>query len=159
MGSRQGQTGAPDQTVGATGYAGDIDPSDAWEILASEPDATLIDVRTVAEWNFVGLPDLDQLGKQVMAVEWQRFPEMERDPAFNETVSRILAERNVGPDAALILICRSGVRSRDAAISLTGHGQRRCYNLAGGFEGDLDQEGHRGRRNGWKVAGLPWRQR
>ena len=27
-------------------YAGDVTPSDAWEMLKSEPDTVLIDVRT-----------------------------------------------------------------------------------------------------------------
>ena len=41
----------------------------AWAALAADPSAHLVDVRTVAEWNFVGLPDLGTLGKRVLLVE------------------------------------------------------------------------------------------
>ncbi|MSP43119.1 MAG: rhodanese-like domain-containing protein [Alphaproteobacteria bacterium] len=140
------------------GYAGDIDPGTAWEVLSKERDAVLIDVRTKAEWNFVGMADLSSVGKQTVTSEWQSLPGMARNPDFDSEVKRSLAELNAGPDSALIVICRSGARSRSAAISLTQQGFRRCYNLSGGFEGDLNVDHHRGGRNGWKCQGLPWKQ-
>jgi len=45
----------------AAGYAGDVAPTTAWKILSEHKDAVLIDVRTRAEWNYVGLPDLEKL--------------------------------------------------------------------------------------------------
>lgn len=141
------------------GYAGDIDPQTAYALLSKEQAAVLIDVRTVPEWNFVGLPDLSQLHKQVLTVEWQRYPGMELAADFNQQVEQMLADLKAAPDAPLIFLCRSGVRSRSAAISMTKAGHARCYNLAGGFEGDLGPDSHRGGVNGWKHAGLPWRQR
>ena len=31
-------------------------------------------------------------------------------------------------------------------------------NIAEGFEGDKDENGHRGTLNGWRFRGLPWQQ-
>lgn len=134
------------------GYAGDVNVAEAWRILEEDPDAMLIDVRTVAEWVFVGLPDLGQLRKTVVCVQWQQWPHMAVNPEF---VSHVAAE-GVTRDRPLLLICRSGHRSRDAAVALTAAGYGPCYNVASGFEGDLDGAKHRGSKNGWKVAGLPW---
>ncbi|HEX4890226.1 MAG TPA: rhodanese-like domain-containing protein [Alphaproteobacteria bacterium] len=140
------------------GYAGDLDPIQAWELLSKERDSVLIDVRTSAEWNFIGLPDLSSVGKQPVTIEWQSLPGMARNPDFDKQVKQAMAQCNAGADSALIFICRSGARSRDAAISLAQQGFSRCYNLSGGFEGDLDAERHRGNKNGWKFKGLPWKQ-
>ena len=51
-------------------YAGDITPQESWELLSQNPDSVLVDVRTSAEWNWVGRPDLTELGKEVVFVEW-----------------------------------------------------------------------------------------
>ncbi len=147
----------PDENT-SRGYAGDIDPKLAWEVLSNERGAVLVDVRTSAEWNFVGLADLSSVGKQPLTIEWQSLPTMARNPNFDSEVKEVLTQLNATPDSAVIFICRSGARSRDAAISLTRQGFRRCYNLAGGFEGDLDETRHRGARSGWKFCGLPWKQ-
>ena len=132
-------------------YAGDISVQDAWARLKT--GARLVDVRTVAEWNFVGLPDLG--ATPVHCVEWQSFPSGAPNPAFVAQV-----ESELGPDKAtpVLLLCRSGARSRAAAIALTRAGFSQAFNIAGGFEGDADGEGHRGNVNGWKAANLPWRQ-
>lgn len=138
----------------AADYAGDIDCRKAWEILESEPDAVLIDVRTVPEWQYVGMPELADLGKQTRFVSWKVYPEMQIDPGFVDKVEA----QGIPREAPVLLICRSGQRSRDAAIALTARGFETCYNVAGGFEGPPDETGRRGTRDGWKVAGLPWRQ-
>ena len=137
------------------GYAGDIGVKEAWGFLEEDPEAVMIDVRTVAEWVYVGLPDLTQLGKTIICVQWNQWPDMDINPEF---VPHVEAE-GVTRDRVLLLICRSGVRSRDAAIALTAQGFGPCYNVAGGFEGDLDEDRRRGGTNGWKVDGLPWTQR
>ncbi|MBT4488466.1 MAG: rhodanese-like domain-containing protein, partial [Rhodospirillaceae bacterium] len=113
-------------------YAGDIDVTETWDRLGREPDAVLIDVRTVPEWNFVGLPDLSGIGKETICSEWQSFPSMDRNADFEAAVN----QAGVAKDAAIFLLCRSGVRSRNAAILLTELGYQNCYNVAGGFEGD-----------------------
>ena len=135
-------------------YAGDILPTAAWEILEREPASALIDVRTPAEWAYVGLPDLSALGKQVLMLPWQVFPTM----AVNERFADQLEQQDLPKDASLVFLCRSGARSRAAAIAMTQRGFSRCLNIATGFEGDLDARRQRGRVNGWKVDGLPWLQ-
>lgn len=133
-------------------YAGDITPQAAWEILNKEPGALLVDVRTVPEWNFVGIPDLSSVGKEPLLVPWQIFPSMEVNAAFARHVQSVATD----PNTPLLFLCRSGARSRAAAIAMTAKSFSRCYNIAGGFEGDMDQSRHRGQVSGWKAAGLPW---
>jgi rhodanese-related sulfurtransferase len=135
-------------------YAGDLRPTEAWELLKAEPAAQLVDVRTRPEWTFVGIPDLDSIGKKPVLLAWQAYPAMQINPAFAEELRRVVSS----PEAPLLFICRSGARSRAAAETMTAAGYRRCYNVAEGFEGQVDVEGHRGRKAGWKAAGLPWQQ-
>jgi len=135
-------------------YAGDISAIEAWERLKSDPKAQLLDVRTRAEWNFVGLPDLSSVGRRVHCVEWQGFPTGARNPGFVGEAAQQLED----PGCQVILLCRSGARSRAAAIALTQAGFAQAFNISDGFEGDPDAEGHRGKINGWKASNLPWRQ-
>jgi rhodanese-related sulfurtransferase len=137
-------------------YAGDLSPQDAWALLRSDPRAQLIDCRTEAEWSFVGVPDASSVGRTVHCVEWQSFPSMAQNAAFVNQVEQAIA--GVSQDTPLLLLCRSGARSRAAAIALTAAGHTRAYNVATGFEGDVDPNRHRGQQNGWKAAGLPWKQ-
>jgi rhodanese-related sulfurtransferase len=136
------------------GYAGDLRPAEAWALLKENPKAVLIDVRTVPEWGFVGLPRLDSLGKETLCISWQAYPDMARNAGFTAEV----AAKGVAKDQPVLLLCRSGARSRAAAIALTQAGFGPCYNVAEGFEGDRDGELHRGTVGGWKTAGLPWAQ-
>lgn len=138
------------------GYRGDVSPEEAWTALASETGAVLVDVRTAAEWSFVGLPDLSSVSAKLHCVEWQSFPGGQLNPTFVEALQDVLRADGTGTDAALYFICRSGARSAAAAAALTAAGHANCYNVAGGFEGGRDQDGHRGTVDGWKVAGLPW---
>jgi len=139
-------------------YAGDIAPGEAWRILSEIPQAQLLDVRTQAEWNYVGLPELGAIGKQVALAEWQSFPDGARNPHFVDDAIARLDRLGAGKETPVVILCRSGVRSRAAAIALTQRGYTQAFNVAGGFEGDHDESGHRGFVNGWKAEGLPWRQ-
>ncbi|HVY99467.1 MAG TPA: rhodanese-like domain-containing protein [Dongiaceae bacterium] len=134
-------------------YAGDISPKQAWDMLAQDKAAVLVDVRTRPEWSFVGIPDLGSLGKQVVLLSWQVYPEMKVDADF---IAKLRAQLPGGPEAPVLFLCRSGARSRSAAQALTAAGYSRCYNVSEGFEGDKDGNSHRGRRGGWKHASLPW---
>ena len=136
------------------GYAGDIDATQAWEALKNMPGAVLVDVRTRAEWNYVGVPVLEELGKQTVLVEWQTYPAGELNPTFVDDVGAA----GVGRDATLLFICRSGARSAAAAAAMTAAGYGTCYNVSGGFEGPHDQQQRRGTLDGWKARGLPWTQ-
>lgn len=133
-------------------YAGDISPETAWEILTDDPSAVLLDVRTDAEWTYVGVPDLRAIGKEPLLVSWKHFPSM----IVNESFVADVENASVGKDDTLVLLCRSGQRSAAAAQALTGAGFRRCYNVSEGFEGDKDNQGRRGLLAGWKAHGLPW---
>jgi len=133
-------------------YAGDVTPTEAWEILAGDRRAVLVDVRTMAEWTFVGVPDLGRLDKQPRLVAWQDFPEMARNPGFAGALA------DIDKDATILFLCRSGGRSMAAAAAMTAQGYTDCRNVLEGFEGDLDGDHHRGRTGGWKAAGLPWEQ-
>lgn len=135
-------------------YAGDVSPEEAWDILAKESDAVLVDCRTDAEWNFVGIPDLDGLGKQVALIPWQVFPSMTHNGEFVDQV----AAQGAKTDAPVLFLCRSGARSRSAAVALTAAGFQRAYNVSDGFEGPHDGDQHRGKTAGWKADGLPWKQ-
>lgn len=142
----------------AAHYAGDVTPQEAWRVLSENSKAQLIDVRTAAEWQFVGLPDLSPLGRRPLLAEWQIYPGMELNADFIAGTDAALGAAGVAKDAPLFLLCRSGARSRSAATALTAEGYSAAYNVRNGFEGDADAEGHRGSQNGWKAVGLPWRQ-
>ncbi len=135
-------------------YAGDIASSQAWKVLAERPDAVLIDVRTQAEWAYVGVPDLGPLGKTAHFIEWQRYPGLDRKPGF----ARQVAAAGITKEQTVLLLCRSGARSAHAAAELTALGYRNCFNVVDGFEGGLDAESHRGRLGGWKATNLSWKQ-
>jgi rhodanese-related sulfurtransferase len=131
-----------------------VTPAVAWKILGEVGEAVLIDVRTRAEWNYVGVPDLASLDKKPGLVEWQVFPSMQVNPEFVDALSGALADKAV----PLLFLCRSGVRSVAAAKAMSAAGYSMCFNVADGFEGPLDAQGKRGATRGWKAAGLPWRQ-
>lgn len=133
-------------------YAGDIDPDQAWQALRDDPDAVLVDVRTEPEWTFVGVPDIRSLDREVVRVEWNRHPG-QHNPDFLAD----LRAAGVEEGRTVLFICRSGQRSRDAAIAATRAGISPAWNVSEGFEGPLDADGHRG-SSGWRSRGLPWRQ-
>jgi len=139
---------------------GEVLPGETWKVLQEDSGAALIDVRTRAEWTYVGIPDLGPLQNPFLMVEWQQWPDMNENPQFVELVMEQLWGRT---PSTLFFLCRSGFRSLKAAEAITAHflqiGQvGDCVNVIGGFEGDKDDMHHRGTKNGWKVAGLPWRQ-
>lgn len=146
--------------TGSRPPVGEVDPNEAWRILSSDSTARLIDVRTRAEWGFVGVPDIGEFGHGPVFVEWSAFPGMSMNTAFAAEVEGALGPDGPGP---LLFICRSGARSLQAAHAIADHYAARgvpvnCLNVAEGFEGDLDASGHRGHHNGWKARGLAWRQ-
>lgn len=133
-------------------YAGDVTPRQAWELLKADEDAVLVDVRTQAEWAFVGVPELTELGKRPLFAEWSSLGGGPNPAAFVEAVTA-----QVDPGTPILLVCRSGQRSAAAAQALTAAGFGPAYNVIDGFEGPVDDEGHRGAA-GWRAEGLPWQQ-
>ncbi len=139
---------------------GQLSPQEAFAALRATPDSALVDVRTRAEIAFVGGPDPQALGRPLVAVEWIDFPQGRPNARFADELRAALGQ---AWPAHLFFLCRSGSRSLAAARLIAERTQDEgvpvaCVNVAEGFEGDLDAEGHRGTVNGWKVARLPWRQ-
>lgn len=140
-------------------YAGDVTCRECFSSLQENKHSQLIDVRTMPEWIFVGVPDLGELGKQVHMVEWQQFPSMQVNAEFVNAVEKNLAETGADKDAEIYCLCRSGVRSIAAAQALTAAGFSKAHNVLAGFEGDHNQERKRGMIAGWKFDELPWKQK
>ena len=147
-------------SVYGTSVVDELSPQETYDFLTEHESAALIDVRTTAEWSFVGIPDVQAIGTPLWLVEWVSFPTMAPNAGF---VNQIAAKAEGSLPDRLFFICRSGVRSMMAAQSVAhamqekGHALH-CTNVTEGFEGDLDDKGHRGKKNGWKACGLPWRQ-
>lgn len=125
-------------------YFGEVTPAEAWALMRAGA-ARIVDVRTHAEWTYVGRIDGTPL------VEWRALGAQQTNPDFLAQ----LAE-HVTPDVPVMFLCRSGVRSHGAAQLATQAGYSRAINILEGFEGDLDANGHRGSVGGWRKAGLPW---
>ncbi|MXS86259.1 rhodanese-like domain-containing protein [Nitrosomonas sp. HPC101] len=126
-------------------YKGALLPSEAYRVLQAVPEARIVDVRCRAELDWVGrIPG-------AIEVELLTYPGMQSNPGFPHQLSGQVAD-----DAVLLFICRTGVRSDKAATLMGQYGFTNCYNVLEGFEGEKDEIGHRGLKNGWKAAGLPW---
>jgi sulfur dioxygenase len=144
-GLRHDAGGGPQGPQPVQGYAGDVPPDLAYEMW-QRGDAVLVDVRTEAEREWVGfIPG-------AMAIEWNRWPGRVANPSFDEQIKAA-----VPPGRKALMLCRSGVRSIAAARRATELGIE-AYNVVEGFEGDPDENGQRGKRGGWRLRGLPWRQ-
>ena len=133
----------------AEGYAGDITPQQAWDLLAADPDATIVDVRTEGEWHAIGVPDTATLDKRPVFAEWVRAGGRPNTGFLEELKA---AGVTGGP---VVFLCRSGQRSIGAARLATAAGVAPSYNVLEGFEGAPGADGVRDQQ-GWKVAGLPW---
>lgn len=131
-----------------------ITASQAFDVLKNEKNSYLIDVRTLPEWNFCGVPDLSSIGKEVILLSWMFYPRMELNNEFCDQVEKILPDKN----SKIFFLCKVGGRSTDAAINMSERGYNNCYNIMSGFEGDKDEMGCRARVNGWKAENLPWYQ-
>jgi rhodanese-related sulfurtransferase len=124
-------------------YAGEVTPREAHQL--QQQGAKVIDVRYAFEHEYVGRVHGSSL------VPWKIYPEGVNNPNFIEQLRAIAKS-----DDIVLLLCRSGVRSHAAGVATAAAGYTKAYNIIGGFEGDLDEQGHRGNRGGWRHAGLPW---
>ena len=120
----------------------DISPNDTWEALRNDPQAALVDVRTDAEWNFVGLPDLASIAKQTVLIPWQIYPSMQVNGHFADQ----LHKAGLTPLHRIYFICRSGARSLAAGQAAQAAGFPHAFNVADGFEGPVDGRPSRYRR-------------
>lgn len=129
-------------------YRADITSAEAWEKLQNTPAGVLVDVRTTAEWQQVGVPDETALENPPVFLSWITFPEMDINPSFRADLAKAVPDKNT----PLFFICKAGGRSMQAAAAMTAQGYTECYNIQDGFEGFPSDT-----TSGWKSAGLPWR--
>lgn len=128
-------------------YLGALTPAEAYQLMQTAPGAKLVDVRTHAEWEWVGrIPD-------AVEIEWLRYPGSQPNENFLNQL-----KQQVDPESLTMFICRSGGRSHHAAVAATQAGYRSSYNVLEGFQGDKGPDGHRDTVGGWRAAGLPWEQ-
>lgn len=132
-----------------------VAPKQVWTALQADPTARLVDVRTPAEWSYVGMPEIEASARDPVLIPWQIFPTMHVNTEFVDH----LKQAGLTAENRLYFLCRSGVRSLAAAAAAAAAGYPHVYNVLDGFEGPPDQDGHRGLVAGWKADGLPWRQR
>jgi rhodanese-related sulfurtransferase len=125
-----------------------LTPQQCWDVLQQNPAAVLVDVRTKMEHLFVGHPP------GAIHIPWKEAPDWQLNSNFVTEVSHNIPDRS----APILLLCRSGQRSLDAAKALEAVGYERLINIVDGFEGSLDTNKHRGNLGGWRFCGLPWQQ-
>lgn len=127
-------------------YAGIVSPTQAWAWFQAG-EAVIVDVRTKEELHFVG-----QVPGSVH-VAWANGTAMNRNPRFVKELEAKLQKQQ-----KILLLCRSSKRSAEAAKVATQAGFTQVYNIAQGFEGDLNAQQQRGTLGGWRYANLPWQQ-
>ncbi|MFO7738140.1 MAG: rhodanese-like domain-containing protein [Desulfatiglandaceae bacterium] len=152
---------------------------EAYDMLNTVPDTYLIDVRTRAEYQFVGHPInaylfpymfmTQEFGKKD---EYYEYRFNVKNEAFVPEISKIFKKTD-----NLVIICRDGTRSAPAAKELLNAGFKNIMIVEDGFEGPefpnfkdshkqkfyrqlakrnkVDGLGHR-RHYGWQWWGLPW---
>lgn len=135
----------------------EIDPQAAYQLLQDEPKALLVDVRSHMEFLFIGHP----VGS--VNIPWIDEPDWNINPDFVRELRQLVLgglshDESGSHDIPVLLICRSGKRSREAGELLLQNGFHRVYNIRDGFEGERDEQHHRSTLGGWRFAGLPWEQ-
>jgi rhodanese-related sulfurtransferase len=125
-----------------------IDPKLAWSLLQDHPETVLIDVRDPLEFSLVGHPP------GAVNIPWKFVPDWRINENFTAQVRQTIGD----PHRPLLLLCRSGQRSQEAAEALQAAGFSDLYNVQEGFEGPLDSSRHRSSLAGWRFRGLPWEQ-
>ena len=128
--------------------------TEGYEVLKKNSKAHLVDVRTRPEWMYNGVPNLELLEKKTIFISWQVYPSMKINENFEDEIIKFGIDRQ----DSILLICRSGNRSLNAANFLINKGYLECYNIVDGFEGKLNNNFHRSKINGWKFNNLPWKQ-
>jgi rhodanese-related sulfurtransferase len=142
------------EAPGLFGSVIDVSAQEALDALKNQQSAQLVDVRSDAEWKFSGLPNLESLNKQTITISLKTYPDFSDNPDFLEALVFAIPERST----PIYFLCKTGGRSRVAAKKAQSAGYTHAYNIAGGFEGEFNQQRQRGQVSGWKAAQLPWEQ-
>ncbi|MGC6537003.1 MAG: rhodanese-like domain-containing protein [Candidatus Puniceispirillaceae bacterium] len=130
----------------------EANPQDCYEMLQNDAKALLIDCRATIEWQLLGTPNLDSIGKKALLIEWTSMSN-QLNTNFVDNVSTYASK-----DTPIIIMCRIGGRSAAAAQSLIEAGYTDVTNMTEGYEGRTDENGHRNSIEGWRARGLPWHQ-
>lgn len=136
-------------------HLNEISPQQAMDILNADSRALLVDIRSSMEYLFVGHPS------GAVHVPWIDEPDWLVNPDFVKEIRQLLLggvceQSDGGPP--VILICRSGKRSKEAGIALIEAGIQNVYHIDEGFEGELNEQHQRSSSGGWRFRGLPWEQ-
>ena len=108
----------------------------------------MIDVRSVAEYVFVGHPEMAYC---IPLSFWdENSQKLNPNPNFLQDIQGRFKKND-----CLIFICRSGGRSAQAALAAEKAGFSEVLNIDQGFEGEPDARGYR-TVNGWKNSKLPY---
>ncbi len=134
-----------------TDQLGHLDSLEAWAFLKENPAARLIDIRSSMEFLFIGHPT------DSIHIAWMEDPDWEINPNFVKEINQI-QKASTNNNCPILMICRSGNRSEKAGIQLIEAGLTNIYHVTDGFEGDRDDNNHRGTLNGWRFHELPWEQ-
>ncbi len=116
-------------------------------VMGNSSNTFIVDVRTKAEYEFVGHPDLPNGAPNIPLYF---YPSWSLNKDFVNKV-----EERYRKDNVIITICRSGKRAKAAARILLDAGFKNVLYIADSFEGSMDGNGHR-TVNGWKVNGFPY---
>lgn len=135
-----------------------LSPTEAWAWLQAQTERCaasgdepplFVDVRMEIESLYVGRPP------GVENIPWYEYPDLTPDPErFAQAVAREAGRK----DRPILLICRSGKRTLDAARALEAAGFVDVAHVLHGFEGELNDQFRRSSVNGWRHEGLPWEQ-
>ncbi len=131
----------------------EILPQAAFDLLKDDPRALLVDIRSSMEFLFVGHP------ADAVHVAWIDEPDWVVNPHFIQEIRKLILGGVVCADEGcvpILLICRSGKRSLEAGDHLIKNGLTNIFSVAGGFEGELDNNHRRSTINGWRHESLPW---
>lgn len=133
----------------------EISPNNAQKLFSEGADSIFVDVRSSMEFLFVGHP------KGAISIPWIDEPEWDINPNFVKEIRQLILGGSCGDkehQPAILLICRSGKRSKEAGIKLIESGILNIYNVTGGFEGERNESFQRSTVNGWRYHGLAWEQ-
>ena len=135
----------------------DISPTDAWKLIQEKPVSLFVDVRSHMEFLFIGHP------VSAIHIPWIDEPDWIVNPRFVTDIRQLvlggLSHNESNPhNVPIILICRSGQRSKESGNLLIQEGFTDVYSISTGFEGELDDHHQRSTKNGWRFDGLPWEQ-
>lgn len=126
----------------------DLTPEEAYNFLVQNEKAVIVDVRSQAEYAFVGHPPR---AYNLPMMFWDSGSySFKPNPNFKKELGATFAT-----DIPVIFICLGGGRSAKAAEAAVSLGFTEVYNVVEGFEGEEDSEGHRS-VNGWKNSNLPY---